>query len=240
MAAKYEPLKSIVSYFADQYDKSEGDQDKYWILAFRGLSMLHYNISAEPKTLRLPVNGNLTVDFPADYVSWVKIGIMNQNGEINTLRVNKALTTYKDNSPNRLSALSADITDGWINNNIAPYVNYWNNGLYAPLYGVGYSGVVTYGSCTVDETNNIVVLDPNFQYDSVLFEYISSPQKDFDYQVDVRLREAIIAFIEWKCKLASRQEFYAAAIEARRMIKPLNMQSFNQTIRLNEKMTINI
>lgn len=240
MSARYEPLKTVTSYFSDQYDKSSGDEDRYWIMAFRGLSMLHYNIKAEPKTVRLPVNGNLTVDFPPDYVSWVKVGILNQNGEINTLLVNRALTKYKDNFPNRLSALTPDITDGWVNNGVAPYVNYYNNGCYQTLYGVGNAGVVTYGSCTIDETNNIVVLDPNFRYDSILFEYISSPEKDSDYKVDVRLREAIIAFIEWKCKLGSRQDFYAAAVEARRMIKPFNLQTFNQIIRMNEKMTINI
>ena len=82
-------------------------------------------------------------------------------------------------------------------------------------------------------------MNPNFQYDSILFEYISSP-KDADYLVDVRLREAIIAFIAWKLKLGTRQEFYGEAIEARRTIKPINFQSFEQTIRLNEKMTISI
>lgn len=240
MSAKYESLKTVVSYFMDQYSKSDGDEDKYWIMAFRGLSLLHYNISAEPKTLRLPVNANKTVYFPHDYVSWVKIGILNSNGEISTLRINRALTTYKDDHPDRLSDLTSDITDSWLNRGSAPYINFFNNGMYQTLFGVGEAGVVTHGDCRVDEKNNIIILSPNFQYSSIMFEYISSPEKDVDYHVDVRLREAIIAFLEWKSKLCSRQEFYAAATEANRMIKPIKMQSFNQTIRLNEKMTLNV
>lgn len=240
MSAKYESIKRVVALFLDQYNKSDGDQDQAYLLAWRGLEKLHYNISAEPKTLRLPVNSNKTVYFPADYIRWVKIGIMNQNGEINTLRVNRALTTFRDNNPNRLQALTPDIVDGWVNGANVPYMNYFNNGFYQPLYGVGYAGVVTYGSCTIDEINNVVILNPNFQYDSILFEYISSPEKDADYLVDVRLREAIIAFIAWKLKLGTRQEFYGEAIEARRTIKPINFQSFEQTIRLNEKMTLNL
>lgn len=239
MAVRYESLKTIVAYFSDQHEKSTGDQDKYWLLAFRGLEKLHYNITAEPKTVRLPIDSNKTVRFPPDYVTWVKIGIMNSVGEINTLRVNRALTTYSDLMPNRIANLTPDISSGWINNTSSPYVNFFNNGMYQPLFGVGNAGMVTYGDCRIDEKNNIVILSPDFAYSSILFEYISCPEKDTDYQVDVRLRESIIAFIEWKTNLGSRQNFYAEATEANRMIKPIKMQSFNQTIRLNEKMTLN-
>ena len=240
MSAKYEPLKRVVAYFLDQYKKSTEEQDRNWVLAFRGLEKLHYNISAEPKTVRLTVNGNITVSFPDDYVQWVKVGVMNQNGEISTLRVNKALTNYADASPSRLTLLTPDIVDGWVNNSSMPYLNFYNNGLYTTLYGVGQAGIIGYGECKIDEDNGIIILNPKFQYSEVLFEYISSPEKDTDYKVYRRLREAIIAFLEWKNKLNTRQNFYAEAIEARRCIQPINMQSFNQTIRLNEKMTINI
>ncbi len=237
---QYESLKTMVAYALDEEDKSDGEQDKCWLLGFRGLEKLHYNIAAEPKTVRLTVNGNKTVNFPPDCVQWVKIGVLNQNGELNTLRVNKALSNYADNNPNRVSLLTPDIVDGWVNNVSMPYLNFYNNGLYQTLFGVGYAGIVTYGECSVDELNNIIILNPTFQYPEIILEYVSAPQKDTDYKVDTRLREAIIAFIKWKLKLGSRQEFYAEAVEARRMIKPLNMQSFEQTIRLNEKMTINV
>ncbi len=239
MSAKYEPLKTITAYFMDENDKSVGDEDKYWILAMRGLEILHYNISAEPKTVRLPVNANQTVDFPEDYISWVKIGVLNGNGEVVTLKVNNALTTYKDNNPNRIEGLTADITNGWIDNPSAPYVNFFNNGNVETLYGVG-GGMVTYGDCRIDEANNLIILNPNFAYPDLIVEYISSPERDTDFQVDKRLREPIIAFLNWKCKLASRQEFYAAAEEARRILQPIKMQSFNQTIRENQKFCLKL
>lgn len=238
MSAKYEPLKTVVALFSDQYDKSEGDQDKHWLLAWRGLEKMHYNISAEPKTVKLTVSANQTAYFPEDYVSWVKIGILSQNGELSTLKVNRALTKYADNSAQRLSVLTADVTNGLGNSSSTPYLNFYNNGSYQTLFGVGNTGVVTYGDCNVDEANNIIILSPNFLYKEIVFEYISSPSKDVDYKVDVRLREALIAFIAWKCKLDTRQNFFAELVEARRCIKPLNLQSFNQTIRLNEKMTL--
>jgi hypothetical protein len=240
MSAKYVPIKECVAFFLDQYNKSDGDRDKAWLMAFRGLSLLHYNISAEPKTLRLPVEPSKVVYFPADYVSWVKIGILNNNGEVSTLKVNNALTTFRDNNPNRLSDLTADISDGWAGNVNAPYFNYFNNGLFQTFYGTGQAGLVSFGECRIDEKNNVIVLNPQFPYSSIIFEYISSPEKDQDYVVDVRLREAIITFIAWKFNLDSRQNFYAAAVEARRMIKPVKMQSFQQVIRENERMTLKV
>lgn len=240
MSARYEPLKTIVSYFCDQYQKSSGDFDRYWVLAFRGLSYLHYNISAEPKTVRLVVDANQTVRFPNDYVQWVKIGLENSNGEISTLRVNNALTTFNSTNPDRLSNLTPDIASALTTGNQIPFLNFFNNGEYETRFGVGYAGIQTYGECRVDDKNNVIILSPNFAYKSILVEYISAPERDTEYMVDVRLREAIIAWIAWQLKLDSRQNFYGFAIDARRTIKPLNMQSFNQTIRLNEKMTLNV
>lgn len=240
MSAKYEPLKTVVAFFSDQYERSSGDQDRYWLLGLRGLESMHFNISAEPKTVRLPALANQTVLLPADYVNWVKIGILNNTGEVSTLKINNALTTFRDLSPNRLELLTPDINDAWLGDISAPYVNYFNNGQFETLYGAGQAGLITFGSCRVDEKNNVIILDPNFQYDNIILEYISSPEKDTDYLVDVRLREALISFIAWKCKLDTRENFYAAQIEARRMIQPVKMQSFQETIRRNERFTIKI
>jgi len=103
MSAKYIPLTEVVAMFLDQYDKSSGDEDKAMVMAYRGLEDMHFNIASEPKTVRIPDNGNKTFSFPADYVSWCKIGLLNQNGELITLTQNKSLTTFRDNNPNRLS-----------------------------------------------------------------------------------------------------------------------------------------
>lgn len=240
MSAKYEPIQRVVSFFCDQYEKSTGDADRYYVLAYRGLEKMHYNISAEPKTLRLPVEANQTVILPPDYVSWVKIGILNNNGEVSTLKVNNALTTFRDNNPNRLSLLTPDINNSWVGNINAPYINYYNNGLYETFFGIGQAGLIQYGECRVDEKNNVIVLNPQFNYSSIIFEYISSPEKDTDYLVDVRLREALIAFIAWKCKLDSRQNYFAELEEANRILKPLRLQSFQQTIREKERFTLKV
>lgn len=230
---KYVPLKTIVGYCLDEEDQGIGTFDKYWVFAFRGLVNLMFDVSAEPITVRLPILPNKTVPFPADYISWNKIGVLNNNGEVSTLKINNALTKYADTNPNRLQKLTPDITDTYpllINNPF--YLNYYYNGIYQPLFGVG-GGLIQYGECTVDEENNLIVLNPEFRYDAVIFEYISSPEKNGDYTVPLYTQEALIAWIKWKAKKGTRQEYMAEKTDARRRApkKRVNLQSFNQVIR---------
>lgn len=233
---QYVPLKRIVSYMIDETKQSIGSFDECWVLSFRALVDMLFDVTAEALTVRLPLLGNKTVPFPADYLSWVKIGILNENGEVSTLKINNALTTYKDTNPNRLEKLTADITDA------APlllgspfYLNYYYNNTYAPLFGVG-GGLIQYGECRVDDKNNLIILPPDFRFDSIVLEYISSPEKNGDYQVPIIAQEAIIAFIKWKEKLGSRDEYYAAKIETRRRMpkKKVSLQRINQVLRESE------
>lgn len=231
--AYYESLKSVVAYCLDANSKSEKDFDKAWILGFRGLSDLNYNISAQPKSVRLPVNGNMTVTLPADYLAWSKIGVLNSRGEVCSLKINNGLTIWKDLSPNRISSLTPDVTDSLPLITSNPfYLNYYYNGVYGNLFGTG-GGLIQYGSCRVDERNQIIVLEPTFQYDHVILEYISSPERDDDFMIETALREAVIAFIEWKLKLAPEKNYYDRAIEARRRLpgKKVTLQNVNQIIR---------
>ena len=237
---KYVPLKTIVAYFLDQYDKSQGDQDKAWVIGLRGLTELNIDISAEPLTIRLPVNGNKTATFPADCIQWTKIGVLNNSGEMSTLKINRGLTTFRDDNANRLSLLTPNISDSASALGSSPiFLNYYSNNGYYNLFGVG-NGLIQYGECRVDDKNGLVVLPPEFKYDNILFEYISAPQRNNEYQVETILQEAIIAFIAWKMKLGTAQEFYAEVTKARRRLpgKKVTLQGINQVIRESEGMKL--
>lgn len=237
---QYTPLKTIMSYALDETDKSFGDADKVWVLGVRGVAHITGQFAGLPKTVRLPVLGNKTVQYPSDCNSWIKVGLLDSNGQINTLKINNALTTFRDNNPNRLSNLTPDINDSVGNLALVPYYSnfYYGNNCYQ-LFGYG-NGVITYGECRMDDANRVVVLDPDFRYDSIMFEYISAPEKDTDYQILTCLQEAVIAFIKWKLKLGTSQEYYAACIEGRRCMpkKKFVLQTFNQVIRESNGMKI--
>lgn len=219
--------------FLDGNQKSDGDFDMCWVLAFRAMEKIGYAMAYEPKTVRLSVAGNMTVAFPSDYVSWTKIGILNDNGEVSTLKINNALTTFKDVNPNRLQQISGDINSGFATLTQVPFfLNYYYNNQYTALFGVG-GGLIQYGECRVDERNNVIVLAPDFKYSSIILEYLSSPEMNGDYEILSSMKEAVIAFIEWKMKLAPRELFYAEMVEARRTLpkKKFTLQNFNQVIR---------
>ena len=240
MSAKFIPIQECVAQFLDQYDKTGADVDKAWINAFRGLENMHYNISAEPKTIRIPVDGNKTAQLPSDYVQWSKIAVLNNNGELITIILNKSLTNYADMATNRLALLTADVNTGINSGSIAnTYLNWWNGTGYQPLFGIG-RGIQNFGECRVDEKNNIIVLSTTFQYDHIILEYISCPERDADYMVDRRLREPLITFIAWKFKLDTDVNYYARLTEARRMIQPFNLQRFNQIIREQNKFCLKL
>lgn len=237
---QYVPLKTIVSYMVDETNESIGSFDRAWVLGFRALVDMLFDVTAEAITVRLPLLGNKTVPFPSDYLSWVKIGILNENGEVSTLKINNALTTYKDTNPNRIEKLTSDINDA------APlllgspfYLNYYYNNTYQPLFGVG-GGLIQYGECRVDDANNLIILPPDFRFDSIILEYISSPQKNGDYTVPIIAQEAIVAFIKWKSKTGSRVEYYAAKVETRRRMpkKKVHLQQINQVLRESESMKL--
>ena len=236
----YTPLMTICSFALDELDKSSADIDKLWLLGHRALTKLSYDFAGQTKTVRIPVDSNKTVKLPNDCISWTKIGILNDKGEISTLKYNSALTTFRDNNPSRLTDLTSDISSGIGNVSLVPfYQNYFYNGGVYNLFGVG-GGVVTYGDCKVDEINRVVILNIDFKYDSVMIEYMSSPELDEDFQVPTYLQEAIIAFIKWKLKLGAREDFFAEAISARRSTpkKKFVLQTITQVIRESNGMKL--
>lgn len=225
---QYTPLKQVVAYALDECEKSIADFERCWVLGLRALVESNLDVSGEPITVRLPVSANKIVQLPTNCLQWSKVGILNDKGEIETLAINNALTTYKANSPDRLDALTPNVNSGDTNT----YNNYFQDGNLYRLFGVG-GGLVTRGACRVDERQRVIILEPNFAYDSILLEFLDCPEKNDDYQVLTCMQEAIIAFIKWKLKLGERAEYYAALTAGRRRLpkKRFILQEANQVIR---------
>lgn len=238
---KYTELKRICAYALDQMQKNSlGNLDRAWIFGFRGLVDMGFEISFEPKTVRLPIQNNKTVIIPADNIGITKVGLLDNNGLLSSLRIDNALTTWRDTDPQRLQDLTPNISDSIANiGSAAFFFNYFINGNYYNLYGTQ-TGLVQYGSCRVDEANGVIVLPPDFQYDSVLVEYISSPEKDNDYKIETCLQEALIEWIRWKFGVGSDKEYYAALIKGRRRLtnKKFTLSKANQVIRESVAMKI--
>lgn len=236
----YTSLQTVVAYCLDANGKSDGDQDQAWLIGLRALVDLNYEFTAQVMTVRLPINVNKTVSFPPGVLSWTKVGLLNEHGQTVTIKVNNSFTKWRDLNPNRAELLTPDV-----NNSIQAlsgvniFLNYYYNGNYTNLFGAG-NGLIQYSECRVDETNRVIVLPLNFQYPHVMFEYMSAPQKHEDYIVPTALQEAVIAFIEWKLKLAPRELYIAAKVEARRRMpnKKVTLQQINTVVRESDAMKL--
>jgi len=236
----YTPLQTVVAYFSDANSKSEGDSDQAWLIGLRALVDLNYEFSGQVVTARLPINSNKTASFPSGVMSWTKVGLLNESGQTVTIKINNSFTKWRDLNPNRIEQLTADVNNSIASLTAAPlFLNYYYNGNYCNLFGVG-NGLVQYEECRVDEENKVVILPADFGYDHVMFEYLSAPQKKDDYMVPTALQEAVIAFIEWKMKLAPREMYIAAKVEARRRMpnKKVTLQQISQVVRESSGMKL--
>jgi len=192
----YITLDSVIN---DYLTESEGSMHKYfklWHLAFRGFEQLGLDFFYKIQAVKLPVNANLTVTLPADYVQWTKVGRLNSRGEIIPLYYNNNLTTYADLLPDRLTKTQDTSTIGadW-NQNV--WANWWNGGTYVSVYGVP-SGEPFAGNFKVDVQNGVILLDEKYQLDYIMLEYVCSPTEGQEYYLPVQFREALIAWLAWK------------------------------------------
>jgi len=193
----YITLDSVIT---DYLNESEGSIHKYfkvWHLAFRGFEQLGIDAFYRVQSVKLPVNANLTVTLPADYLNWSKVGVLNDRGEIIPLYYNDKLTTYADLLPDRLEKTQDDTLD--TSSDATTWYNYWNGGAFTNIYGVP-SGEPFVGGFKVDTENGVIVLDERFRYEYLMLEYVSSPMEGKEYYLPVQFREALMAWLWWKDK----------------------------------------
>jgi len=241
--AQHQPYITVDSYITDYLNESDSSINRYfkiWHIAFRGMEILGLDFFYRVQSVKLPVNANFTVTLTADYLNWSKVGILNDNGAIITLRENTNMTTYADLLPDRIEKTN-DPDSLWLQNGQGIWNNFWNGGYgTANVFGVP-SGEPFVGEFKVDIENGVIILNQNFQRDYIMLEYVSSPVEGQDYYLPVQFREALIAWIWWKDKKSisvkrgqvgiSRdleRDFYNQRRQAIARWKPVRLQEIYQ------------
>lgn len=194
----YITLESIIQDYLTESEQGNNKFFKVFHLAFRGMEQLGINAFYDIKTQKFPVNANLTVALPADYLQWSKVGVLNEIGEVIPLYYNNKLTYYADLSADRISKTQDNSLWDW---SPTTWVNYWNGNCYTNIYGVP-SGQPFVGSFKIDNKNGVLLLDEKFAYNYIIMEYVSSPVVGEDYYVPMQFREALITWLWWKDKRA--------------------------------------
>jgi len=198
--AQHQSYITLDSVINDYLTESEQNINKYFKLhhlAFRGFSELGIDFFYQIMAVKLPINANLTVTLPADYVNWTKVGVLNNKGEIIPLYYNEKLTTYADLLPNRIEKTQDNTNLPCGEWGLNTWCNYWYNGAYVNIYGVP-SGAPFVGDFKVDTANGVILLNEKFRYDYLMLEYVSTPTEGQEYYLPVQFREALIAWLFWK------------------------------------------
>lgn len=194
-------VDEAVAAYLDRSEQSVHKQFKITHIAFDGMRELGLDFFYTIKSLKLPINANLTINLPADYLNYTKVGVFNDRSEVIPLYYNQKLTFFADQLPNR-AQLTEDPTlgnifaAGGIGGTI--FSNYWDGTYFGTLYGVP-SGGPFIGSFKIDNAAGIIMLSEGFQYPYIVLEYIASPKpQQGTYFLPFQFKEALISYIGWK------------------------------------------
>jgi hypothetical protein len=200
MAIQHQAFIGLDECIYGYIDEAELSQHKYFKLrniAFRGMTILGLDFFYQIRSVKLPINANFTVNLPANYLNFSKVGVFNSKGEVIPLYYNQKLTTYADLFPDRLTKTQDNsLFDVSIAN--STWYNYWDGGIFTNLYGIP-SGAPFVGSFKIDNANGVILLNENFGYEYICLEYLGSPSEDEESgcPIPIQFKEAMIAYLSW-------------------------------------------
>lgn len=244
-------LEECVTAYLDESEQSNAKYFKVWHLAFRGMTELGLDAFYLVKSVKLPVNANLTVTLPADYLQYSKVGVFNEQGEIIPMGVNNNLTVAFDLNPTRLEQTQDNTITTNVQQNGIWWFNYWNGYGIGNVFGLP-SGSPFIGSFKIDNANGVIVLSENFSYPYVMLEYMASPQDGGEYYIPIQFKEALIAYLRWKDiisipvkthvananVLIRRKDFYNERKNAIARFDPVNLPDLYQWNLQNQRLTV--
>jgi hypothetical protein len=247
--AQWLGLAEVIYQYIDQAKLTTAEFRRLWSIGVRGVEELGMDVHSTPKTVKLVVNANKTVNLPSDYIGFSKVGIFNSDGEIATLRRNPSLTAYKIDQNDRLTSNIDNVQSNSYRLQDLAFINYFDGARFVNIFGAG-ALLNSAGEFDISEDEGILYLDNNFPYDYVVMEYLSSPADDVDYNIPIQVRDAVLSYIAWKDiemlpsgrrvnmgeKQLRRKEFYNQKRLARLRVNPVTPWDANEVIRMGQKL----
>ena len=250
---QYVSLDTVINLYLDRSEQSVHKYYKCWQLAFSGMEELGLDFFYQIKSVKLPVNSNLTVSLPDDYLNYSKVGVLNSQGEIIPMGYNNNLTTFADLQPDRLEKTQDNSISDIIQFNTPIWYNYWQNGAFSTLYGLP-SGSPFIGSFKIDNHNGVLLLSENFGYEYIMLEYVASPKQGEEYYVPIQFKTALMWYIAYndiamlpnsrKGTLGDKEQRKRAYHNERRVAnaryRPVDLQSAYQWNMENQRLTVKL
>lgn len=247
--AQWVGLSEIIYQYIDQAKLTNAEYRRLWTIGVRGVEEIGLDVHSTPKTVKLLVKPNKTVELPSDYIGVSKVGVLNAEGEVSTLRMNPSLTAYAIDMNDRLTKNTDETDVQTFRLEDLAYVNYYDGARYVNIFGAG-SLLNSAGTYGISEDEGLIYLNNEFPYTYVIMEYFSSPADDVDYKLPVQVKEAVLSYIAWKDiemlptgrrvnlseKQLRRKEFYNQKRLARLRVNPVTPWDANEVIRMGQKL----
>lgn len=240
------PLSQIVSLYLSEQDTSAHSYQRIYTIAQRGKAELDIDVTGRLYTVNIDINYNKTGSLPQDFINYVRVGLLNSKGEIESIAYNENLTAFKDLDYDRNT--NQFIVPGTISN-VYPYIAGSNlNGSYNSL-GTG-SAPHSKASFKIDKTANIIMLNPMATAQTIVMEYLSSGRDDStDESIEIEAQEALISYCAWKdiqgkkgpvnTWMAHRKEYYNQKRLTRARRNGMQIHHINESVRETTMKAIN-
>lgn len=228
---QYVTIKDIVNRFMLTYVGDDrilpSSTKRYQVIyhAKRALQELNYDVLKEIKAMELELGDTLQIILPSDYVNYVRISFVDQNGMFHPLIENKDTTIItapylQDNQFNILFDQNGYPLEGQsltdINSrsanlgNVSQYTacsggcgdsSCMSNGCGGPNYGLDTSKSNKNGTFNIDKKLGVIQFSSEIKYSTIVLEYISDGLESNDEsEIEVhKLAEAcLINYIAWQ------------------------------------------
>lgn len=206
-------------------------------IATSGLRELAFDISAVPKSKKLPINDNDSVDLPAGFVNYISISLVGADGRLHGLGKNTKidLSQHFNNCgahirPNPNKDVVGDF-NGFLGNTTYIAQHYRNGENFGSYSNAG--GVNRIGHYRIDYATNKIVLGAlNINATSVILEYICDIEADNeDYVVHPFIINALKSWIDWKMGKADESSYERARKKAVHRFNSGTMQEWIDSVR---------
>lgn len=172
------------------------------------LTILKPRIVKQVKTVRLPVSPERTVDYPEDYLDFVKIGVQCGNKVLNFV-FNASLAQLPPDCDTPCLDMAAygynfaGLNVGLFGTGALAYSYpyYGLIGYDTPIYGYGNGGFQ--GNFTKDDTCRHFSFDSHCNIKNIYLEYVSTTMDpDRDLILDLRVVQPLEYYVLWQANLA--------------------------------------
>ena len=265
---QYVTLKEIVNnfMFSQDDDSFVGNVNRNRAVYFakRGIQELYFDVLNEVISLEFELNPSLIIPLPHDYVSYVRISTVDEQGRIHPLAVDKSHNLsqayLQDNAYDFLYDNVGNILEGdhiqstlentpnlnspeFRDNNVGSYYN------RTPGFNVDRSKIFRNGSFKIDKNRGILQFSSEIDGKTIVLEYISDGTfqlDDSEIRVHKFAEEALYNYIYLKListrrnvsqseKERARRDFYNVRRIAKRRITNINYEDVRQILKGSSK-----